>query len=79
MLAYDLLLSRDLPCLAVRQQAAIVRALADQVDHADASPGSQGLRDQLADELVRLEQKVAATRSVPPESGVRPAARARGV
>jgi preprotein translocase subunit SecD len=56
----EVLASEEVRSAAVRQQAAIVRALVDQVEHAEPSPVTDSLRDQLAEELARLQCKLAA-------------------
>jgi hypothetical protein len=50
----DRLLHEELRCLAVREQAAVVRALADHLEHFAPSAAPAGLRGQLVEELARL-------------------------
>lgn len=50
----DALLREELRCLAARQQAAVVRALADQLDRVSPGQAAVNLREQLAEELARL-------------------------
>ncbi len=75
----DALLREELRCLAARQQAAVVRALADQLALVSPGQASGNLREQLAEQLARLGCRIleaAATiseRTVPaPASGVLP-------
>ena len=75
----DELLSEELRCLAARQQAAVVRALVDQLDRISPASAAGTLREQLAEELARLGYRILeaaaslSTRVEPaPVSGVLP-------
>jgi hypothetical protein len=75
----DRLLRDELRCLAVREQAALVRSLAEQVEHLGPWGAQPSLRAQLVEELARLgcrALEVAAAMSEmtepAPRSGVVP-------
>jgi hypothetical protein len=77
--ADDRLLHEELHCLAVREQVAVVRALAEHIEYLDPRGANTNLRAQLVEELARLgcqALEAAASMSetiVPaPRSGVLP-------
>lgn len=79
LVADDDLLREELRCLAVRQQAAVVRGLVDQVECLGPSRANCALRAQLVEELARLgcrilEAAAALSETTPPEpqSGILP-------
>jgi hypothetical protein len=69
-------LAAELRVARLRSQVAVVRALADQIEHFARSHNAEGLTEQLAEEMARLgyrlfEAAASLTRAPsPPESGV---------
>jgi hypothetical protein len=59
--ADDLLLGNELRCLAIREQAGVVRALADHLERLDPPGAGLGVRRQLVEELARLGCRILET------------------
>jgi hypothetical protein len=59
--ADDQMLQEELRCLAVRRQAAVLRALSDELERVRPGRPTLDLRGQLVEELTRLARDVLET------------------
>jgi hypothetical protein len=57
----DVRLAAEVRLARLRSQAAIVHALADQVDHLSRAADAEGLGDQLVEEIARLGCRLLET------------------